>query len=556
MPLDERLPIEDLALGLVILDPMLICLQYWEGDLTMPDGSQDISLEQRFMLCDHSDRVLLCTGRKIAKTLSLERDIVQIGLTHERQGTLDEGMFFTPAQAHMNPVRDRIFSKIHQEPLFLEMVERNPSSGHYIMSKGDGVLQFKTGLKWHFRIEGVSGTDVNMVGLRSKYIVGDEVAFSSEACHKSRINTAMPGCWWKYCGVPNGVRGTPFWKLDQTPEGDYWSKHKYPQFINPIYGSPKAREMLARDHGGDHTHSYVTQVLGQWGDAVMSSFPPGTIATYTDKPYFQYEWGPAMGQHTHERSLKLQYIYDHLEESVRDARCVLAWDYGVSPDPAVLSLFFEEEPGIWFLRAMFILRQVTSPHQLNFINQMTERFNIVFACTDEAVQVQHLEVYHYWNLYDEEKQEGNLQWANLNGRIELLDSEGDPVLDELGSPLKEYRKKWATDALRDAMVHAKEELTYPYKVFLPEADDYLIDELVGTTERRGASGYTQYITAKKTEGSKSPDDHRTDSLRYAMLCMYALLGARRVDRRPPFSEYQEVMGWRGRSTDWKPPWDN
>jgi hypothetical protein len=120
--------------------------------------------------------------------------------------------------------------------------------------------------------------------------------------------------------------------------------------------------------------------------------------------------------------------------------------------------------------------------------------------------------------------------------------------------MKEYRKKWATDELRNAMVHARENLTYPYKVFLPEEDDYLIDELVGTTERRGPSGYTQYLTAKKTEGSKSPDDHRTDSLRYGMLSLYALLGARRTDRRIPFGEYRDALGWKGSNSDWKAPW--
>ncbi len=553
MPLEERLPLEDLALGLVILDPMLIVLQYWGGDVTMDDGHQDISLEQRLFLCDESDRVLLCTGRKIAKTLSLERDVVQIGLTHRQRGTLDEALFFTPAQAHMNPVRDRIFSVIQREPLFLEMVERNAGSGHPIMSKGDGVLQFKTGLKWHFRIEGVSGSDVNMVGLRARYIVGDELAFGNDICHKSRINTALPGCWWKYCGVPNGVRGTPFWRIDQTPEGDHWSRHKYPQFANPIYASNSARDILARDHGGTHTHSYITQVLGEWGDAVMSSFPPGTIATYSDRQYFLYEWGGAMGTDKARRTEMLDYVYSRIGDAKND-RCIIGWDYGVSPDPAAICIFFEEEPGVWYLRIMIILRQVTSPHQLSFINQIAEYFNVAFLCTDEAIMIQQLESYATWELFDEERQEGNIQWANLNGRIELLDSRGAAVLDELGTPMKEYRKKWATDELRSAMIHANEMLEYPYKVFLPEKDVYLINELVGTTERRGLSGYVQYVTAKRTEGSQSPDDHRTDSLRYFMLAVYALLGARSRETRPPYSAYKAVMGWKGANRAWKAPW--
>jgi hypothetical protein len=554
MPLEERLPLEDLVLGLVLLDPLLIIVRYWEGDITMDDGTQDISIEQRLMFCDESDYVLLCTGRKIAKTLGLERDIIQIGLTHRQRGTLDEALFFTPAQAHMNPVRDRIYSKIQREPLFMEMIERNIGSGHAMMSKGEGILQFKTGLKWHFRIEGTSGSDVNMVGLRARYIVGDECAFSNEACHKSRINTALPGCKWKYCGVPNGVRGTPFWRLDQTQEGNHWSRHKYPQFVNPLYGSESAKQTLIRDHGGAHTHSYITQVLGQWGDAVMSSFPPGTISTYNDRRYFLYEWGGEMGKAKTRRTEMLSYVYDHLGEA-RDKRCIVGWDYGVSPDPAAFSVFFEEEIGKWYLRIMVIMRQVTSPHQINFINELADYFNLAFICTDEAIMVQQLEQYERWQPFDEVTYTGNIQWANLNGRIDLLDSRGVVVLDETGTPVKEYRKKWATDELRSSMVHAIEGLEYPYCTYLPEEDDYLLDELIGTTEKRSTGGYVQYLTAKRTEGSQSPDDHRTDSLRYFMLAAYAMLGSRARDVRPPFSEYKSVLGWKGAGREWKAPWD-
>ncbi len=551
MALLERIPDDDLALGLVLMDPLLILLQFWQGDVTMRDGYQHLSLEQRLFLCDESDRVLLCTGRKIGKTMSLERDFVQIGMVHQKQGTLDEGLFFTPAQAHMNPVRDRIFSKIYQEPIFQEMVART-SKGNLIMSKGDGVVEFVTGFKWHLRIEGLSGSDVNMVGLRSMVIIGDEMAFGIDACHKSRVNTALPGCRWKYCGVPNGVRGTPFWRLDQTPEGQYWSRHKYTQYINPIFDPQSERRKLVQDHGGEHTQSYITQVLGQWGDEAMSSFPPSTIATYDDRPYFLYNWNADMGKHNAERG----YVLDTIAKQVStENRVVIGWDYGVSPDPAVIVMFVEDDPGVWYLRAMFVLRQVTSPHQISFVDQIADRFNVAFVVTDEAILVQQLEHSARWTLYDDMVGTGNVQWANLNGRIELLDSRGEVVLDELGNTIREQRKKWSTDELRNAMIHAREKLQYPYKVMLPEEDDYFLAELLGTTERKTVGGYTQYVTAKMTEGSKSPDDHRTDACRFAVLGIYSLLGARAKDRRPPFSAYRGKLGWRGGRQGWQPPWD-
>jgi len=555
MALQERIPVDDLALGLVLIDPLLIMLRFWEGDMTMPDGSQEISLEQRSFLCDESDRVLLCSGRQIGKTLSLERDIIQIGITHERIGTLDEGIFFTPGQAQMDPVRDRIFSKIVREPLFYEMIERS-TRGTAMLSKGDGYIQFKTGYKWQLRIEGTSGTDTNMVGLRNRFIIGDEMAFGNELCHRSRVNSAQPGCKWKYCGVPNGVRGTPFWKLDQTEAGSAWSRHKYPQFANPIFASESERKRLITDHGGEHTHSYITQVLGMWGDEVMSSFPPGTIATYSSGQYSYHlhEWTKSMGTRATYRAEHLDSLVKQLGEEGQD-RCVIGWDYGMSPDPCAISLFFEHQPGVWYLRVMYVMYGIPFPHQCEFLNQLEDRFNVAFLCTDEALGVQQLSYDARWTPYSEEEVTGNIQWANLNGRIELLDGLGMPVLDELGNTIKEQRKKWSTDELRNAMIHARENLTYPYKIWLPEEDKYLLDELMGTTEHKTAGGYTQYLTAKKTEGSKSPDDHRTDACRYAVLGMYSLLGSKYVERRRPFSEYRSHMGWsRGGSKNWKAPW--
>jgi len=178
--------------------------------------------------------------------------------------------------------------------------------------------------------------------------------------------------------------------------------------------------------------------------------------------------------------------------------------------------------------------------------------------TDEAAVVQQLASGQGWELYSEDEGSGNVMWANVSGRMELVDATGEPIYDEAGNIVKEYRKKWATDELRNAMIHAREGLLYPYHIWLPEKDYTLTDELAGTTEQRRESGHTRYLTAKTTPGSKSPDDHRTDALRYGVIGIYHLLGLRRnVSRRPPPSEYRKVMGWvkRGHGrAEWRPPW--
>jgi hypothetical protein len=292
--MERKLTSNELKFGILMRDLLLFPLYFWKADLTIPHtrkdlpeewrGKQVVTKEQKLMFCDDSQKVLLCTARKIAKTLMIERDVVQMGILNDRRdGGLDEAMFFTPRDSHMAPVRARIFSKMNGVPLFrLFKVRTSRTEG------GAGTLEFRGHLKWHLRIEGVSATDVNMAGLRAKYMLGDELAFGNEICHNSRGQTALPGSKWKYCGVPNGVRNTPFYRIDQTSAGRTWSRHKYPSSANPLYRSKEAWETLLEFYGGVNSQGFITQALGEWGTEVFSSFPPGTIAI-KDLPFLYIE---------------------------------------------------------------------------------------------------------------------------------------------------------------------------------------------------------------------------------------------------------------------------
>ena len=197
----EKIDPARLNYGLLMLNHYWFMRHYWKDDLTITP-----SIKQRQVFSDTSKKMLLCTARKTFKTGMLEATVIRAALA-KTTSRLEEYMFHTPAQAHMNPVRDRIISKLQSVATFNALITS--------MNPTDGVIEFATNCKWWFRIEGLSNTGKNMIGIRAEIIVGDEGAYSNEAAHRERQLTKTPTCREVWCGVPNGVRGTPFFRADQ-----------------------------------------------------------------------------------------------------------------------------------------------------------------------------------------------------------------------------------------------------------------------------------------------------------------------------------------------------
>src|SRR3990167_154422 len=364
---------DDIALALCMEDELLFMLMFWSDALT-----EEMSIEQKSMLCDRSKRILACTGRKTGKTLILEARIIRTGMNHVQQGGgITEAMLFTPRDAQLSPIIDRVYGRISRTPFLKAFVSE--------MRRGEAPkLEFKTGLVWYARIEGISGRDDNMVGLRARYILGDELAFGNEQCHSSRIQTALPDCEWWYSGVPNGVRNSPFYRLDQTQVGDGWSRHKYPTFINPIYSSEAQKVELVKDYGGVDTQGYRTQVDGEWGDELLSSFPPGAIAI-GNQPYYVKVLTSALRNTDSAVAIALGI------PAIRADKFCVGWDYGYSPDPSVLIVAYSREPNKWETYARIDMRQVALPLQCRIVRHLYRNVlvgRLAALCCDSADAVQ------------------------------------------------------------------------------------------------------------------------------------------------------------------------
>ena len=150
---------DDIALALCMEDELLFMLMFWSDALT-----EEMSIEQKSMLCDRSKRILACTGRKTGKTLILEARIIRTGMNHVQQGGgITEAMLFTPRDAQLSPIIDRVYGRISRTPFLKAFVSE--------MRRGEAPkLEFKTGLVWYARIEGISGRGDHIVLLPSPYL--------------------------------------------------------------------------------------------------------------------------------------------------------------------------------------------------------------------------------------------------------------------------------------------------------------------------------------------------------------------------------------------------
>lgn len=340
----ERSSVGELLLGLLTLNPVSFTEYFWSDELS--GGGQRrpaLSTKQRVMVADRSRRQIACTGRKVGKTLKIESRFIQIALTNT--GTQREGMFVTPGEAHIKPVLERIESRISRTPLF--------RLAHRGTNRSAGMMFWHTGYTWHLRIEGTSGTGRNMIGLRCSHILGDEMAYGDPAAHRERIQSALPDCFWDLNGVPNGVRTSPFYRLDQTEEGAGWSRHHLSSYDNPIYWPVEEhRPRLIEQYGSEHDPDYINQVLGQWGDEATSAFSREAIHLSDEIPYVA-------------RIISQREIADNLSSvdsiiRLPRPRDAVRWAMGVDvgfggADPYVIKVAYQNKDGVWCDTARFNL---------------------------------------------------------------------------------------------------------------------------------------------------------------------------------------------------------
>lgn len=532
MAIQYKFSDEELTFGLILQDPFLFALLFWADDLSLP-----CSTEQKIMLTNISQRQLWCTGRKILKTLSLERDMLWAIVMNFLKPTtsLREAMFFTPRDSHIVPTRDRIFSKINRVPFFNNLIkDKNKSGG------GAGIIESVNGYKIHMRIEGVSGEDENMAGIRASAIWGDELSYGNYKNHQSRIMTAYPDATWKYCGVPNGVRDSPFYEMD-TDESliKGWSHIKYPTTINPLFASKEAQDRLKQDYGGENTQGYITQVLGQWGEEAFSSFPAGSIAIDGHLPLVIKEFTDKQVHDSVDRlSTLLVLPFDP------EAWYSVGLDFGFSPDPTEIIIAASKDKTTFKQIARIRLVRVKLPTQARFIAWLCSvalANRVLKVATDNSLLIQAMtDVDTFGHKYDH-----IMHFSNPGGTTVLTGMDGSVMPDSQGNEIKKRNKQFLTDELKTVFHTTILNTPYPRRLWLGD-DKFLIDAVSGMTERKTAANNTIYETSKPDE------EHPKDALLYLLS---AIIESTHSNAGENWSELAKVIGWVGPTKGWKSPWD-
>lgn len=542
---------DELIAALVLVDPILFRLFFFRDEYKLPP-----SREQLLLMADQSTHILHCTARKISKTLMLEAQILYDGINNEAQpGGVDEGLFFTPGEAHMSPFLDRLTSRIQRTPIINLFVTR--------MERGQNPIFDFPSLRYYFRIEGMGGTDRNMVGLRAKFVRGDELAFGNWVNHNSRLQTAMPGARWMYSGVPNGVRMTPFWALDQTDLGATWSRHKWPTYINPLYQDnfELRRQELINAYGGEDTQGYVTQVLGEWGEEMTSSFPPESIAVHAMPFFARSVSGVDVSQDTDENRIGVLLSVG----GVRCHRFALGWDYGYNPDPSVVTGAYQEHEGrdVWRSHFRVEMRRMPLPAQVLVVKYLIRKIFVggFAACSsDNVAAIQAMQSV----MPDVASQ---FIIADPGGSVEI------PVVMKSDNPEQGYvipgagegntkiykvrRKEFYTTLLRQWMQQARS--SSPGVHFWMGSDNATYEQLVGTSERRTAAGYTVYISLPDSERKGGVLDHNVDSLRFLVHAIWE--GSSTAEAQETEDDYLSALGWvlnklgEEAVPKWQAPWD-
>jgi hypothetical protein len=546
----------ELALGIILNDQLLFSMFFQKGELSKPPTTK-----QRLMFLDQSKRILLCTSRNVAKSICLigriARRIATYVAPEEIAGKVQEILVFAPAEGHLGPVIDKLYALFGREPALNALV---PSK-----TRGDKpTMKTKNNLIVYGRIDGTSGTDVNMVGIHPFEIYGDECAFTNEVTHRSRLIGAMPGTRWIYAGVPNDVRGV-FYKLDKTEEGQDWSKHNFSvKEGNPLFiASASYRRRLTKAFGGEGSAAYITQVLGQWGDEAASSFPPGAIAWLqaSEHPFFIHA---LFGEQATKMKETLGWQAGLRIPTVQCSRAAIGWDWGYSPDPTTFVVAFQRDTdGPWYTHCRVQLFRVQLPLQIDIL-----RYLVQTVVANKMAMLSTDNIPAYQMLLDDNNVDmfgGRVTLTNLGGKVEVDTTTGEVVTDEnrtridiqmnkkAGKLAHVGRKYWLTQQLRQMMANALGE-NEGSKLWLGY-DHILESEFTVTVERRRGNYIVYELPRTGRSGSGVPPDQIVDTLRSLVDAIVKADPAQEFD--PDYSAVLDEMGFAGRmppGETYSPPW--
>jgi len=404
-----------------------------------------------------------------------------------------------------------------------------------------------------------TGTDINMVNIHPRKIYADEQAWGIMNTHRSRLAALHPGGQVVYAGVPNDIRTSPFYALDATKDGDSWSRHKMSVLkANPLFLKKDAKtkrhlRQLVKDFGGRNSPQYKTQILGEWGDEASSSFPPGSIAWFTEgHPYFiTILSGQQVKTALRQGNLPMELKVPH----VRPKRACIGWDYGFSPDPTtfLVAIQIGDDP-VWYTYCRISLYQTDMDSQFEVLKYLVTGIldnRVAMVSTDRQDGYQ--KMIHETNIHIFRDK---CKLSNPGGQVEMDLETGEFIPDDmrddpdivtkrrLKKTVYQGRKYYMTAVMR-RMMQATLLKADDYPRLMLGYDSEFENELVLVVERRTDKKIVYDLPKQgRTIGRVTPDQI-LDAARY--LCdSIVTVDATGFRREPDMTELISEMGWVGK----------
>lgn len=271
-----ELPIsfDDIQLGLICSDPVL----WSEAFLFEPDTREPYRWwnYQHESVRDRSD-VLHSDGAEVGKTREIGNLILWRAFTQEGSSSL----VGAPEQVHLDDIIDYCNDQMFDlNPELGKGLKRHKKHPHH-------VFYFLNRSRVYLSPAGFDGT-----GFRGKHVDGlcimEEAAkIKNPDVWNEFFRAAKPGCEIRIYSVPDGDRGTVYYRLKERAKGNaktgvesdfakdrkfrfyQWSKMQQPE---PFWSEAR-RRFYIDVYGGEDSSGYKRNVLGEDGDPESAVFP-------------------------------------------------------------------------------------------------------------------------------------------------------------------------------------------------------------------------------------------------------------------------------------------
>lgn len=295
------------------------------------------------------------------------------------------------------------------------------------------------------------------------------------------LNSWEPKVQQVWCGVPNSLRNSVLYTLDQ--KSPRYKKYRIPSHNNPYYTREMDNEYILQ-YGGEQDDRYQNLVLGRHGAASFQVIPRESITTET-YPFYSLRYSS-------QQVLKGIKFDDHLQRpNIPNCdRVILAIDPGFT-DPCVIQVIGQRD-GIWRTYIRYTLTRIETPIQEKVIDWLSVFYKVNNIAIDIGAGGQGASIVSHMTHDEEYKHKKYAQRF-----IPILFNEKLVAgYDEEGEELFQDTKSFAANELAKIVEEGR--------LVFSEIDQEGISQIERVAKKKGFNGRDSfYILSNKTGNSQT-----------------------------------------------------